>query len=289
VVVYNTKVRKNYLFWLNNIVIRETKFLPYLMHFTIVRVQKYCYRGCQRLFGQFHLQDYFARCDVKIKQFSLQITTYSFAFQKNDRSALSIRSKILRCISESLQSGRQAISSTNNIGFATPVLFYYLSRVILKPTRVVMALRLSLLLVVLLSFGSVRAQDVSYFAHKKYFYLCAYKKECSYCESCTKDVFKVRIKNNTDKRIKNVYYQFYSPLHSRTITNDAVIQGDMIEGQAIANIFICVKGPLHWAISKIVYTDDTEVSFVVDEPMKNFIQEPDECSCNLTPEDRKGS
>ena len=132
-----------------------------------------------------------------------------------------------------------------------------------------------------ISFSSARAEDISYHAHKKYFYLCAYAKECSYCESCTKDVYKVRIKNNTEKRIKSVYYQYYSPLNDRVITNEAQIQGDVLENQAIGNIFVCIKGKTHWAITKIVYTDDTEVSFKVDEPLRTFIQEADECSCNI--------
>ncbi|NDC41492.1 MAG: hypothetical protein EBZ77_08080, partial [Chitinophagia bacterium] len=124
-----------------------------------------------------------------------------------------------------------------------------------------MSFRITLLMLagLVANWATCLGQDVSYTAHKKYFYLCAYQKECTYCESCSKDVYKVRIKNNTDKRITSVFYQYYSPLNERTITNEARIQGEMLEGNGIGNIYVCIKGKTHWAITKIVYSDNSEV------------------------------
>lgn len=129
--------------------------------------------------------------------------------------------------------------------------------------------------------NTVNAQDLNYNTHKKYFFLCSYKKECSNCESCTKEVYRVKIKNNTDKKIKSIYYQFYSPVYEKNITREAVIEGDQVEKNDIGYLSICVRNKIHWAITKIVYTDDSEVTFVVDGPLKTYIQEPDECSCNI--------
>lgn len=128
---------------------------------------------------------------------------------------------------------------------------------------------------------SVHAQDQNYNNHKKYFYLCSYKKECSGCESCTKEMYRVKIKNNLDKKIRNVYYQYYSPVYQKDITREAVIEGDQVEKNDIGYLSICVRNKIHWAITKIVYDDNSEVTFVVDGPMKSYIQEPDECSCNV--------
>ncbi len=150
--------------------------------------------------------------------------------------------------------------------------------------------RLTLLLFVpifLFCSSTLFAGDNNYFQHKKIFYLCSIKKECFYCESCSKEMYKVKIKNNVDKKIKSIYYQYYSPLYKKVVTKEAVIEGDQIDNQAIANIFICVQNRFHWAISKIVYIDNSEETFLVDGPLKHFHQDADECDCNVTPQDTR--
>ncbi|MBC7554891.1 MAG: hypothetical protein H7257_13040 [Taibaiella sp.] len=138
-----------------------------------------------------------------------------------------------------------------------------------------------------LSFSIARAEDNNYNNHKKYFFLCSYTKECFSCESCSKELYKVKIKNNTDMRIKSVYYQYYSPLYQKVVTKEAIIEGDQVEKQDIGYLFICVKNKLHWAITKIVYEDNSDVTFAVDGPLKSYIQEPDECSCNVSAREMK--
>ena len=153
-----------------------------------------------------------------------------------------------------------------------------------------MAGRLSLLLFIplfLLASICVSGEDYSYNIHKKYFNLCSYKKECVDCESCTRELYKVKIKNTTDKKIKSIYYQYYSPLYDKVVTKEAVIEGDQIDKNDIGHLFICVKNSVHWAISKIVYEDHSDVSFVVDGPLRSYIQEPDECPCNYNQKDLK--
>ena len=129
--------------------------------------------------------------------------------------------------------------------------------------------------------SSLFAQDENYFMHKKHFFLCSFKKECSVCESCTKEVYKVKILNNADKKIKSVYYTFYSPLLQKDVTREAVIEGDAIEASQQGILFLCMVNGVHWAITKIVYTDETSVSFLVDGPIRKYHQEPDECDCNV--------
>lgn len=153
-----------------------------------------------------------------------------------------------------------------------------------------MIARLFLLLFVplfLLSSMSVMGEDYSYNIHKKYFHLCSFKKECFGCESCSKEMYKVKIKNNTDKKIKSIYYQYYSPLYEKVVTKEAVIEGDQIEKSDIGYLFICVKNKVHWAISKIVYEDNSDISFVVDGPLQSYYQEPDECPCNYAQKELK--
>ena len=100
-------------------------------------------------------------------------------------------------------------------------------------------------------------------------------------------MYKVKIKNNLDKKIKSVYYQYYSPLYQKVVTKEAVIEGGLVEKQDIGYLFICVKNKLHWAITKIVYEDNNETTFVVDGPLSQYHQEPDECSCNISPREMK--
>jgi thioredoxin-related protein len=57
--------------------------------------------------------------------------------------------------------------------------------------------------------SSAMAEDNNYFNHTKYFFLCSYTRQCSYCESCNKEFYKVKIQNNLDKRIKSVTYKYY--------------------------------------------------------------------------------
>ncbi|WP_133162532.1 hypothetical protein [Flavipsychrobacter stenotrophus] len=154
-----------------------------------------------------------------------------------------------------------------------------------------MAGRFTLLLFVpiFLFCSSVFAGDHNYFQHKKIFYLCSIQKECFYCESCSKEMYKIKIKNNVDKKIKSIFYQYYSPVYKKVITKEAVIEGDQIESQNIGLLYICVQNKLHWAISKIVYADDTDETFLVEGPLKKFHQDADECDCNITPTDRRGN
>ena len=128
---------------------------------------------------------------------------------------------------------------------------------------------------------SLLAADNNYFMHKKYFFLCSFKKECSVCESCTKEVYKVKIMNNTDKKIKSVYYTYYSPLTEKDITREAVIEGDVIEGSQTGLLYMCTSGGTHWAITRIVYTDDSVENFLVDGPLRKYRQEVDECDCSV--------
>lgn len=148
--------------------------------------------------------------------------------------------------------------------------------------------RLTIILLVSIFFfcsHTASAGDNNYFQHKKFFYLCSIKKECFYCESCSKEMYKIKIKNLADKKIKSVYYQFYSPLYSQVITREAVIEGDMVDKQNIGYLFVCVDNKVHWTISKIVYEDNSTETFLVEGPLKRFHQEADECDCNVTPMD----
>lgn len=148
-----------------------------------------------------------------------------------------------------------------------------------------MSVRIALLLLICFSLFSnpaAKAGDHNYFQHKKIFHLCKFQKECFYCESCSKEMYKVKIKNIVDKKIKSIYYQFWSPLYKKVITREAVIEGDLIDKQNIGYLFICVDNRFHWAISKIVYEDDSTETFLVDGPLKRFHQDADECDCNLT-------
>lgn len=147
-----------------------------------------------------------------------------------------------------------------------------------------MLLRIKVLLFVplfLLSNAVLHAQDKQdYFKHRKTFDLCSFHRECSDCYSCGKQRYIVKVKNNTDKKIKKISYVFYSDVYNRILTKEAQLKGDVIDKQDIGLLYICVPEGSHWAISEIVYTDDSKADFVVHDRMENFIQEPDECDCN---------
>ncbi len=143
------------------------------------------------------------------------------------------------------------------------------------------------LLIASLFSSSAFAGDNNYFQHKKFFWLCSITKECFYCESCAKEMYKLKIKNNTDKKIKSIYYQYYSPLYQKVLTREAVIEGDVVDKQNIGYLFICVDNRFHWTISRIVYEDNSMENFLVDGPLKKFHQDADECDCNLTPLDTR--
>lgn len=100
-------------------------------------------------------------------------------------------------------------------------------------------------------------------------------------------MYKLKIKNVADKKIKSVYYQYYSPLYRKVVTREAVIEGDVIDRQNIGYLFICVDNRYHWTISKIVYEDNTNETFLVEGPLKRFHQDADECDCNVTPSDTR--
>lgn len=147
-----------------------------------------------------------------------------------------------------------------------------------------MTARIKVLLFVLVSFcctSPTFAGDNNYFAHTKYFYLCSFTKQCSYCESCSKEMYKVKIKNRLDKKIKAIHYQYYSSLNDKVLTREAVIEGDLIDNQQLGYIYICVNNKRHWAISEIVYDDNSSEKFLVDGPLRSYHQEPDECDCNV--------
>jgi hypothetical protein len=139
--------------------------------------------------------------------------------------------------------------------------------------------------VLALSTTSLKAADNNYFKHRAFFDLCSYKLTCSYCASCTRQLYTVKIENKLDKKIKHIYYQYYSELNNKVITKEAVIQGGQIDNKQKGTFEICVHNKIHWTISELVYDDNTSERFMVEGPLKSFIQEPDECDCAL---DRRG-
>ena len=140
----------------------------------------------------------------------------------------------------------------------------------------------TLLLIPLFLMGNsaLHAQAIDYLRHRKAFDLCSYHLECSDCKECGKQRYIVKIKNNVDKKIKSISYVFYSDVYNKILTKQAQLKGDLLDGNEIGLLYVCIPNGTHWAISKIVYTDDSEVSFVVKDRLDNFIQEPDECDCN---------
>ncbi len=124
------------------------------------------------------------------------------------------------------------------------------------------------------------AGDNDFLRHTKFFYICSFKRECTNCNSCSKQRYQVKIQNRLDKKIKSISYAFYSDVYNEILTKEAKILGDRIDPRAIGLFYICVPDGRHWTITKIEYTDDTSENFKLNERMENFIQEPDECDCN---------
>ncbi len=134
--------------------------------------------------------------------------------------------------------------------------------------------------VLLLSTTAMYAGDNDFLRHTKFFYICSFKRECTNCNSCSKQRYQVKIQNRLDKKIKSISYAFYSDVYNEILTKEAKILGDRIDPRAIGLFYICVPDGRHWTITKIEYTDDTSENFKLNERMENFIQEPDECDCN---------
>lgn len=132
----------------------------------------------------------------------------------------------------------------------------------------------------LLCSAKLSAQTIDYLRHNKIFYLCDYERECSGCYDCDKQKFTVKIKNLVDKKIKKVSYVYFSTPRSVIVTREATIVGSVIDYKQVGFLNLCLPDGIHWAISEIVYEDDTKNSFVVKDRLSDFIQEPDECDCN---------
>ena len=146
-----------------------------------------------------------------------------------------------------------------------------------------MHVRMRLLLLLCVSFvlsARAGAQSMDYLRHTKTFYLCDFHRECSGCYDCDRQKFTVKIKNLVDKKIKKVSYVYYSDIHNKIVTKEAVIIGSVIDYKQIGFLNLCLNNDQHWAISEIVYEDDSKVSFVVKDRLDSFIQEADECDCN---------
>jgi hypothetical protein len=145
------------------------------------------------------------------------------------------------------------------------------------PTRI----KALFILPLFLLFASVlQAQDSDYLKHGKAFCICSFWRECTLCSSCDKDRYEVKLDNHADKRIKSVSYKFYSAVFNRILERDAKIEGDRIEKHQTGKIHICIPDGTHWIISKVVYDDDSAITFTLHGRMENFLQEPDECDCN---------
>ena len=135
----------------------------------------------------------------------------------------------------------------------------------------------------LLGKPALHAQEIAdndYLRHTKVFYLCGFEKECSACYDCGKQKYWVKIKNRADKKIKKISYVFYSDVFNRVLTKEATIDGTVIDPGSIGRLYVCIPNGKHWAISEIVYADDTNVKFVVKDRLDSFDQEADECDCN---------
>jgi hypothetical protein len=132
----------------------------------------------------------------------------------------------------------------------------------------------------LLCIPVLHAQDIDYLKHGKTFCLCSVKRECSLCLSCDKERYQLKIDNHTQKKIKNVYYKFYSSVFNRILEKEAKIEGNEVRKLQVGVLHICIPDGRHWIISKIVYDDDSADTFILHERMENFLQDADECDCN---------
>jgi hypothetical protein len=124
---------------------------------------------------------------------------------------------------------------------------------------------------------------MDYLRHNKIFNLCSYERDCSGCYDCDYQRFTVRIKNLQDKKIKKVSYVYYSRSRNRIITKEGSIIGSVIDYNQVGHVIMCLPNKDNWAISEIVYEDDSKYNFVVKDRLTDFIQEPDECECNRKP------
>ncbi|GAA4468092.1 hypothetical protein GCM10023093_25060 [Nemorincola caseinilytica] len=124
---------------------------------------------------------------------------------------------------------------------------------------------------------------MDYLRHKKTFHLCSFELDCSGCYNCHYQKYTVRIKNVVDKKITGVYYTYYSESRNRLVTKEGEIIGGVMDPGQIGHITMCMPNGKHWAISKIVYDDESSQSFVVNDRLDQFVQEPDECDCNKQP------
>ena len=143
--------------------------------------------------------------------------------------------------------------------------------------------RLKILLFVpllLLCKPAIYAQDNDYLKHGKIFCLCSIHRECTNCFSCDKERYQVKIENRAAKKIKRVYVKFYSPVFNTILEKEGKIESGEIRKGQTGIVHVCVLQGGHWIISKIVYDDESAVTFKIHDRMENFLQEPDECDCN---------
>ena len=133
---------------------------------------------------------------------------------------------------------------------------------------------------IFLCLSGLHAQDNDYLKHRKFFDLCSFHKQCSECYTCNERRYLVKIKNNDDKKIKEIYYTFYSRTFNKVLEKEGKIEGNKIDFHQTGLFYICVPDGQHWIISKIVYADETSVRFKLNDRLENFLQEPDECDCN---------
>jgi hypothetical protein len=146
-----------------------------------------------------------------------------------------------------------------------------------------MNIRIGLALLLSIAFitpSRLSAQSIDYLRHNKIFNLCSYKLECSGCYDCNMQRYTVKVKNLVNKSIKQVSYQYFSETRKRVYTKVGVITGGLIDYNQIGFITMCLPNKLHWAITEIVYDDDSKVTFEVKDRLDLFVQEPDECDCN---------
>ena len=138
------------------------------------------------------------------------------------------------------------------------------------------------LFVTLILWGAVatRAQDNDYLKHGKIFCLCSFKLECSYCRECNNERYAVKLNNNLDKKITDVFYTYYSEPYNKIMEKEGKMETDEIQGGQTGIVHICVPNGRNWIISKIVYADGTSNKFVLHDRMENFHQDADECDCN---------
>ena len=130
----------------------------------------------------------------------------------------------------------------------------------------------------LLTVFAATAQETDYLKHGKIFKICSIKAECSDCYSCYRERFLLHVQNNSDKRIKTIYYKYHSFLYNRDIRSEAKLEVPIDKHQS-GIVHVCVNDKLHWRISGIVYEDGSTASFSLADPLATFVQEADE-DCN---------